>query len=269
MANCCTLGVYNDVHVCVLRGYVVVVSIQISKKGVLGLLAVTMFFAAPAGAELAAGFDDALAAAARPAADKDRDDARQPKAVLEFLGIGSGMRVLDVLASTGWYTEVLSAAVGADGVVIAFNTTGRRSRSEEGITARAERLGNIEPVFADIGSLGLDAEFDAAITALNLHDLQNRGSEAGQLFLGDVLKALKPGGVFGVIDHEGIASQDNGELHRLEVSVAVEALENAGFVVEAVSELLDNPADDHTLHMRDKSLDRNTDRFLIRARKPE
>jgi len=79
-----------------------------------------------ANAELAAGFDDALAAAERPDADKQRDAARQPAAVLEFLGIGSGMTVLDVLASTGWYSEVLSAAVGSEGLVIAFNSIGRR-----------------------------------------------------------------------------------------------------------------------------------------------
>lgn len=220
-------------------------------------------------AELAAGFDEALDATGRPAEDKARDAARQPRAVLEFLGIGAGMTVLDVLASTGWYTEVLSAAVGSEGEVIAFNTVGRRDRSEAGITARAERLENIEPVFAEVGGLDVGMEVDAAITALNLHDINNSGSEAVQLFLGDVMKALKPGGVFGVIDHEGVAGQDNAALHRMEVSVAVEVLEAAGFIVEEVSDLLDNPADDHTLPQWDDSLGRNTDRFLIRARKSE
>ena len=83
------------------------------------------------------------------------------------------------------------------------------------------------------------------------------------------MKALKPGGVFGVIDHEGIEGQDNPALHRMEVAAAVEALETGGFVVEEVSNILDNPADDHTLAMWDESLGRNTDRFLIRARKPK
>ena len=220
-------------------------------------------------AELAAGFDEALNAAGRPAEDKARDAARQPRAVLNFLGIGAGMTVLDVLASTGWYTEVLSAAVGSDGEVIAFNTVGRRDRSEAAITARAERLGNIEPVFAEVGSLDLGKEVDAAITALNLHDLNNRGGEAVQLFLADVMKALKPGGVFGVIDHEGIEGQDNAALHRMEVAAAVAALETAGFVVEEISNVLDNPADDHTLQIWNEALGRNTDRFLIRARKSE
>jgi len=237
----------------------------------LRLLSCSFFLAcsAFAVADVATGFDAALEAADRPAEDKARDANRKPKQVLEFVGIGEGMTVLDLNASTGWYTEVLSEAVGADGQVIAHNSTGRRDRTEAAITAKADRLGNITPLFADIGSLGLDGEADAALTALNLHDMFNRGPEAGHAYLGDAFKALKPGGVFCVIDHEGSAGQDNGALHRIEAAVAQEALEAVGFVVESVSDLLDNPADDHSLHMRDESLERNTDRFLIRARKPE
>ena len=89
------------------------------------------------------------------------------------------------------------------------------------------------------------------------------------MFLGGIFKALKPGGVFGVTDHEGSAGLDNASLHRIELATAKEALENAGFIVEATSDVLHNPADDHTLRYDDESLARNTDRFLIRARKPE
>jgi len=235
------------------------------------LAAAALLCAAPlvASADVASGFDEALASAERASEDKARDAARRPKEVLEFVGIGDGMTVLDVAASTGWYTEVLAAAVGPDGRVIAHNTEGRRDRSEPGIAPKAERLGNVTLLFADFGSMGLDGEVDAALTALNFHDLHNRGAEAVAWFLGDVYKALKPGGVFAVIDHEGSAGQDNKSLHRIESAVAAAALEQAGFVVEAVSDILDNPADDHSLHMRDESLQRNTDRFLIRARKPE
>lgn len=222
-----------------------------------------------AAADLASGFDAGLSAAERSADDKARDTDRKAKQVLEFVGIGAGMSVLDLSAAAGWYTEVLSAAVGPEGKVIAQNPENRRERVGAEIAEKAERLGNVAAVFADFGSVGLDAEVDAALTALNLHDLQNRGDEAGQLFLGTAFKALKPGGVFAVIDHEGSAGQDNAGLHRIELAVAKKALENAGFVVEAVSDILHNPADDHTLNIRDEALHRNTDRFVIRARKPE
>jgi len=240
-------------------------------KASLRLVTCSVFIALStyAAADVAADFDAALDSADRPAEDKARDANRKPKQVLDFVGIGAGMSVLDLNASSGWYTEVLSAAVGADGQVIAHNPPGRRERTEGAITAKADRLGNVTPLFADVGDLGLDGEADAALTALNLHDMFNRGAEVAQAYVGGAFKALRPGGVFAVIDHEGSADQDNTKLHRLEVAVAKEALEKAGFVVEAVSDILDNPADDHSLHMRDESLERNTDRFLIRARKPE
>ncbi|NIL94455.1 MAG: SAM-dependent methyltransferase [Woeseiaceae bacterium] len=231
--------------------------------------AVMLLASTGASGKLAEGFDDALVAPERPAGDKDRDENRHPREVLEFGGIGAGMTVLDVAAGSGWYTEVLSAAVGPEGHVIAHNSVQRRARVEEAMTARADRLGNVTPLYAETGAVGLDAEADAALTALNLHDYASRGTDALQAFLTDIYAALRPGGVFIVIDHEGSAGNDNSALHRMELSAARAALEEAGFVVEAASDILDNPDDDHSLHMRDESLGRNTDRFLIRARKPE
>lgn len=240
-----------------------------SKLASLTIIAATLAIGTGlARAELADGFDAALAADARPAEDKARDAARRPKAVLEFGAISAGMTVLDVAASSGWYTEVLSAAVGPEGRVVAHNTERARERAGDALQARADRLGNVSLLFADFGDMGLDAEVDAALTALNLHDHLNRSSEAGRDFIGDVFRALKPGGVFIVIDHEGNADLDNRALHRLPVGAAIRALEEAGFVVEEISDALDNPDDDHSLNIRDESLQRNTDRFLIRARKP-
>ena len=220
-------------------------------------------------AEPADGFDDALSAAERSAEDRERDAARQPRQVLEFLGIEAGMLVLDVAAGAGWYTEVLSATVGDDGHVISQNSFTYGPRNAATVAARAERLGNITMLFAAYGNFGLDAEVDAALTGLNLHDFQNRSAEEAQVFLSGIFMALKPGGVFGVIDHEGSAGLDNASLHRIELATAKEAIRNAGFVVEASSDVLHNPRDDHTLKYDDESLGRNTDRFLIRARKPK
>jgi len=220
-------------------------------------------------AELAAGFDAALAADARPQAEKERDPYRKPREVLEFLGIGEGMAVLEMAAGGGWYTEVLSAAVGDSGSVIAQNALRYRERNEAEMTARAERLGNVELLYADLEGLAIPEPVDAAFTALNLHDSVNNSAEAAQQFIAVAFHALKPGGVFGVVDHEGIAGQDNASLHRVELAVARAALEAAGFEIEAVSDVLDNPDDDHTLGIRDESLRFQTDRFLIRARKPD
>lgn len=219
-----------------------------------------------------ARMEAALASPERPAEDKARDEVRKPLEVIDFLGIETGMTALDVIAAGGWYTEVLSAAVGPSGTVLMHNPPFFVNREGflEAEEALVERLGNVEPVHGDLAEADIDARADAAITALNLHDQYNRGgAEAALPLLRGIHDALKPGGVLGVIDHRGIEGQDNAELHRMPVDAARDLLMEAGFETEAESDILANPADDHTLSIRDPSLNRNTDRFLLRARKPE
>jgi len=71
------------------------------------------------------------------------------------------------------------------------------------------------------------------------------------------------------VDHVGVAGQDNAELHRMEASKARELITQAGFVIEAESDILMNPDDDHMLRVFDPAIQGATDRMLFRARKPE
>jgi predicted methyltransferase len=123
-------------------------------------------------------------------------------------------------------------------------------------------------VHGELAANGVASQADAAITALNLHDIYNgQGGEAAAVaFAKGVYDALKPGAVFGVIDHVGIAGQNNAQFHRMELAAARDVLTKAGFRIEAESAVLANPADDHTKPVRD--LARHTDQLLIRARKP-
>ena len=226
-------------------------------------------FAGGAWAQLAPGFDAALMAGERPAEEKDRDASRMPAEVLNFVGIGEGMTVLEAIAGGGWYTEVLSAAVGPEGMVYSQNAARFQERVGEMAAARAERLGNVEVLYTEGAAIPLPAEADAAFTALNLHDMANRGDEVGLGFLGAIYDALAPGGVFGLVDHVGVAGQDNAELHRMEASKARELITQAGFVIEAESDILMNPDDDHMLRVFDPAIQGATDRMLFRARKPE
>ena len=217
-----------------------------------------------------------LASESRPAEDRARDAGRKPADVIEFLGIESGMRVMDVYAAGGYYTEVLSLAVGPDGEVVAQNPPGllqvRDGTYEKQISARLAdgRLPNVSRLNADFGEIGADAgTFDAAITALNFHDIYNRnGPEAAVAALKAVYGVLKPGGVLGIIDHVGNADADNAELHRIEKDIAVESAIAAGFVVEEESGLLHNADDDHTQRIFNEGIRGHTDRFALKLRKP-
>jgi predicted methyltransferase len=213
----------------------------------------------------------ALAAPERSTENKERDAARKPLETVQFVGIETGMTVVDVFAVGGWFTEVLSAAVGPTGKVYAQNPDFflRREGFVESEKKLHERLGNVEAVHGDLPA-GIAGQADAAITALNLHDMYNSqgGEDAAVGMLKGIYDALKPGGVLGVIDHVGIAGQDNSAFHRMQPQQARDAITKAGFTIEAESNVLANPADDHTKGVRDPSVRWHTDQFLFRARKP-
>jgi predicted methyltransferase len=205
---------------------------------------------------IAPGFMDKLAADARPAEDKARDGSRRPLQVMQLLGVEAGMTVVDVAAGGGWYTEVLSAAVGPSGTVYAqFGP-----RGNDADRARAARLGNVEAVFEGVPSIGAGIA-DRAVTALTLH---HRDAS----FLREIYEVLKPGGMAVVIDHEGTAGMDNDELHRMLKADARRMIEEAGFEIVEDSDLLHTAADDHTLYIMAPELGRDTDRFLFLVRRP-
>lgn len=230
--------------------------------------------AAQPGPDLAAQL---AAAPGRSDEDRARDAQRKPAQVLAFLGLEPGDTVLDVWAAGGWYTEVLSVAVGPTGHVYSQNPPGvlafREGAYDKALAGRlaGDRLANVERVDEALTDEPLRADsIDLAITAMNFHDVYNRdGAEAGQAFMEEVFFVLKPGGVFGVIDHVGVAGADNAQLHRIEPEKAKQAALAAGFVIEAESDLLAHPEDDHTNNVFDPSVRGKTDRFLLKLRKPD
>lgn len=215
----------------------------------------------------------ALANPARAEADSARDEGRNPAEVLAFLGLQEGMTALDVAASGGWYTEVLSLAVGSEGKVYAQNSPAflqyRDGYYDKAMTEKlkAEHLSNVTRIDAEFDAMNIDGQVDIAITALNFHDVYNRNAEAGVTMLKGIKAALKPGGVLGLIDHNGNEGADNSSLHRMTIAQAIAAAEQAGFEVD-VSNLLRNEADDHTQGVFGP-LRGKTDRFLLKLTKPK
>jgi len=217
------------------------------------------------------------AAPGRSDEDKARDAQRKPAQVLAFLGLKSGDTALDVWAAGGWYTEVLSIAVGPTGHVYSQNPpavlTFRDGAYDKALDERlaGDRLANVERVNEALTDEPLPADsIDFAITAMNFHDVYNGdGADAGRAFMQEVFFALRPGGVFGVIDHVGVAGADNTKLHRIEPEKAKQAALAAGFVIEAESDLLAHPEDDHTKNVFDPAVRGKTDRFLLKLRKPD
>jgi predicted methyltransferase len=239
------------------------------------LLALFLCLFLPVGTQ-ASGLTEKLATGDRPEADKARDAGRKPGEVVAFLEIDPGMTVVDLIAASGYYTEVLSVAVGPNGKVYAqnseFSLTFREGRNDKAMTARLanNRLPNVERLDREIRDLGLAPDsVDAALTALNFHDIFNGGSpEAAAGFLAAVRTFLKPGGTLGLIDHDGDSGQDNKKLHRIPEATVRKAVEASGFVIAAQADMLQNPDDDHSRNVFDPAIRGNTDRFVLLLRKP-
>ncbi|MDG1444075.1 MAG: methyltransferase domain-containing protein [Pseudomonadales bacterium] len=128
------------------------------------------------------------------------------------------------------------------------------------------RLANVVRLDTELTDLQLTANsLDAAFTALNLHDVYNRSPEAAVDMLSNIKSLLKPGGIMGVVDHNGDPSQDNAKLHRMTQSQAIEVAEKAGFIVES-SDVLANPNDDKSQNVFASR--GATDRFVLKLTKP-
>ena len=236
--------------------------------------------AAPAEPEVSV-YAAALAHPGRPEADFANDTRRQPDKVLEFFGITAGDTVLDMFSGGGYYTEMLSHVVGADGHVSSHTNEVVLSFSGEEFNARLadNRLTNVEVLMAANNELDLQADrYDAAIMTLNYHDLYWVSQDYGwekidvEMFLAELYEGLKPGGTLGIVDHSaeaGSPREVGGSLHRIDPGVVMEDLETAGFVLDGKSDLLRSSEDDYSISVFDAAVRGKTDRFVLRYKKPE
>ena len=217
----------------------------------------------------------------RTDADRARDAGRKPAEVLEFIGIAPGMDVLDMFSGGGYYTEMLSHVVGSSGSVIAHsNEVYAKFVGEEATNRYANgRLANVRVFMAENDALQLpDEAFDAAMMILAYHDIYYVDPENGwpkidgPALIAELHDALRPGGILGLVDHyaaAGSPAETGNTLHRIDPQIVVDELVSAGFVLDAQSDVLRNPEDDHSQHMGSPEIRGNTDRFVMRFRKPD
>jgi predicted methyltransferase len=262
---------------------VTAIAIDLEKKrrsaarlAAIAVAAIGLVPSAGARAADASALAEALARPTRSEVDRARDAGRKPAEVIAFLGVEPGMTAIDLIAAAGYYTEVLSTAVGESGKVYAQNTEFvlkmREGANEKAMSARLAdgRLANVERLDREIAELGLEpGSIDVAITALNFHDIYNgRGPEAASRFLKAVGRLLKPGGVLGLIDHAGRSDGDNEALHRIDEALVEAAVTDAGFAIDGRSDVLRNAEDDRSQNVFTPGLRGHTDRFVLRLRKP-
>ena len=218
----------------------------------------------------------AVADAQRPQADRDRDQARMPAEILAFAQIDPGEKVGDFIMGGGYWTRLLSTAVGPGGKVYAFQPDEfiafRPAYGDEQNAAVSGRP-NVVALRGPVATPPFPEPLDTIITVQNMHDLyigampQGTGPKA----LAALFAALKPGGTLLVVDHSalpgaGLAAAN--AVHRMDLQAAIAALTDAGFTVEAESELYRRPDDPRTANVFDPAIRGKTDQFVLRLRKP-
>jgi len=226
--------------------------------------------------DIAATQEALTTAEKRKAEDKARDIGRKPAEVLHYLGLEQGDTVLDLVASGGWYSEVLAIATGPEGKVYAQNPAAALAlfdgAYEKAINARlaANPMPQLVRLNTELTDLGVpDNSVDLALTALNFHDVYNSfGADAAIGMMRAVKAKLKPGGVLGVIDHVGAADADNTPIHRIDPALVEAAAKTAGFQVERNDAILDG-YDDLSKNVFDPAVKGKTDRFILKLTKPK
>ena len=213
---------------------------------------------------------------ARSEADRARDEARRPAEVIALLGISPGTTVVDAWAGGGWYTEVLSIAVGEDGTVYAQNPPLMLQFfggvNEKALTERldGDRLANVVRVDNPLAWSGIEeGSVDVIFTALNVHDVYYLvGPGAAAAMMEEISGLLKPGGFLAVIDHYGDPDGNNLQLHRIDKQIVINLAESAGLTLVADDELLANPDDARTVPVFAPNIRGKTDRFVLKFVKP-
>ncbi|MFK7915148.1 MAG: class I SAM-dependent methyltransferase [Pseudomonadales bacterium] len=240
-------------------------------------LALMLTLPVPALADLKESLTSALAAESRPEADRARDRNRKPLQTLEFFGLKEDMRVLEIMPGGGWYTRLLAPALKDNGklyVAVGSQRVADTLLKQPGFEA-AEALPNSgsfsraegAPRYTITG-LKLDVEdIDLALTFRNLHNLDAAGRAAMN---SAVFDTLKPGGLYGVVDHTARhMAADTAEMRRrMDPVLAIKEIQAAGFELVDYSTLHYRPDDELRYEVGRKSVTGNTDRFTLLFRKP-
>jgi len=201
--------------------------------------------------------EEVLGMSHRSAENKARDPYRHPVETLTFFGIRPGMTVVELNPGGGWYTEILAPALGPDGTLIATITdpegdpeyygTRLAQKMVERVGSNPEVYGNVQTVVwepPEKNRLGEPGSADAVVTFRNFHGWIRR--DQATAVLGAAFEVLKPGGVFGVVQHrapEGAELEAWVERGYVPEADLVALIESAGFQIEARSEVNANRFD--------------------------
>jgi len=219
----------------------------------------------------------AMEADIRTEADVERDRNRSPIETLEFFGLRDDMKVIELLPGGGWYTKLLAPVMADNGELYVALGTGRvkeRVLNQDGfenVIVVAEDAKIYRPEGSRSYALELDTlevqDADIVFTFRNYHNFAAEGRAAMNRA---VYAALKPGGIYAVVDHNRrhMESDNNENRRRVDPVLAIREIEAAGFEFVDFTDLHFRPDDELRYEVGRKTVTGNTDRWTLKFRKP-
>jgi len=252
-------------------------SLVVAVSILFGTLAAAQMGAPTAKSETALAIEKALASPIRTAEERARDNLeRKPVQTLEFFGLQPNMTVVEIMPGAGWYTKVLGQVLADKGTLhVSIGASRLAPRLKEWSLDKV-KVSDGKFVTKPSGQRGVfDAESieipvqnaDLVLTFRNLHNM-TPGARA--LVNKAVFDTLKPGGVYGVVDHTRRHNEPTSpeNWRRIDPVVVIKEALDAGFVFEAFSDLHYRPDDELKYDSQRPSIAGYSDRFTLKFRKP-
>ena len=208
----------------------------------------------------------------------ERDRNRKPVDTLEFFGLRDDMKVIELLPGGGWYTKLLAPVMAENGEFYVALGTGRVKENILGqagfehVKVVAEDANIYRPEGSRTYALEMDGlgvtDADIVFTFRNYH---NFGPEGRTAMNRAVYDALKPGGVYAVVDHNRRHMEADGPENRRRIDpvLAIQEIQAAGFELADFSDLHYRPDDELRFEVGRKTVTGNTDRWTLKFIKPE
>ena len=202
--------------------------------------------------------------------------------VMEFFGITSGQRVVDMASGPGYYTRIISEIVGPEGTVVAQNPGDApfvNDKFKAMLDTQYADYSNVELTYDPVEDMTLpDNSVDAMFLFLVIHHW-HFSEDDGETIpavsatrYANIIRMLKPGGFFGVIEHlaaEGMSREASAGIHRIPRETAVADVTSAGLILDGESDLLADHADDISSYWKEDGTPRGTTTRIVHLyRKP-
>jgi predicted methyltransferase len=200
----------------------------------------------------------AIASPARTPKFVTRDVYRHPLETLRFFGLRPGQTVVEIWPGRGWYMEILAPYLHDGGkyyaAIEAPDVAGAPKEAKENADFLRKRIADDQARFGKVIVTELHppqltevcppGTADVVLTFRNVHNWMDAGVEQAQFDA--FFKALKPGGVLGVVEHRakpGASREEMSKSGYVDEAYVKKLAATAGFHFDAESPINDNPKD--------------------------